>query len=370
MSDVRNDLVSVIVPTYNRAYCVTKAIDSVRSQTHVNWEIVVVDDGSTDGTESLIRSKYGTDAHIRYIYQPNSGVSAARNTGIFAAMGDYVAFLDSDDMWKPWKLEIQLACFRAFPGIGMVWTNFEAVNPAGEVVKDRYLRTMYEAYRFYPSYDDLFQRSYALTELPTFSGDRNQDARVYVGDIYCQMLRGNLVHTSTVLISRKGMQQVGAFDTNLTLSGEDYDFHFRTCKSGQVAFVDLPSTIYQLGFSDRLTQYSMQISQNFLKTVTGAIARERGTTAFSAGMVNDVLAEAHAWVAEEFFKKGNYTEVRRHALQALRHHTLQLRVILVLGLAMLPGGITRTILMAYRTCKRRWSGSTKAPPSLNLMRQP
>lgn len=370
MSTISSDFVSVVVPTYNRAYCIWKAIDSVRRQTHGNWEIIVVDDGSTDDTESVIRSRYGTDPRIRYIYQPNRGVSAARNTGICAATGDYVAFLDSDDMWTAWKLEIQLICFRAFPEVGLVWTDFEAVNPAGEVVKDRYLRTMYEAYRFFPSFAGLFQRSYSLTELEKFNERPHQDARVYVGNIYSQMLRGNLVHTSTVLLSRERIEQVGGFDVNLTLSGEDYDFHFRTCKWGDVAFVDVPSTVYQLGLSDRLTQYSMQISENFLKTVTAAIAREAGTGTFSTEMVNDVLAEAHAWVAEEFFKRGNYAEVRRHAIQALRHHNRQLRLILILSLAMLPGGVVRGMLATYRACKRRLSRYIKAPPALNLMRQP
>jgi len=370
VSTTRNDLVSVVVPTYNRAYCIWKAIDSVRRQTHGNWEVVVVDDGSTDDTESVIRSRYGTDPRIRYIYQPNRGVSAARNTGICAATGDYVAFLDSDDMWTASKLEIQLICFRAFPEVGMVWTDFEAVNPAGEVVKDRYLRTMYEAYRFFPSSEGLFQRSYSLTELGKFKERPHQDARVYVGNIYSQMLRGNLVHTSTVLISRERIEQVGGFDVNLTLSGEDYDFHFRTCKCGDVAFVDVPSTVYQLGLSDRLTQYSMQISENFLKTVTAAIAREAGTGAFSAETVNDVLAEAHAWVAEESFKRENYAEVRRHAIQAVRHHNRQLRLILILSLAMLPGGVVRRMLAAYRACKRRLSRHNKVAPALNLMRQP
>jgi len=81
-----DDLVSVIVPTFNRAYCVGRAIDSVCAQTHAHWELLLVDDGSTDNTAELIAARYGHDPRIRYIYQQNAGVSAARNAGIRASM--------------------------------------------------------------------------------------------------------------------------------------------------------------------------------------------------------------------------------------------------------------------------------------------
>ncbi len=80
-----NNLVTVIIPTYNRAYCVGRAIESVRAQTHSNWELLLVDDGSTDNTADLIAANYGSDSRIHYIQQANAGVSAARNTGISAA---------------------------------------------------------------------------------------------------------------------------------------------------------------------------------------------------------------------------------------------------------------------------------------------
>jgi glycosyltransferase involved in cell wall biosynthesis len=370
MSIPINAFVSVIIPTYNRSYCVWKAIDSVRNQTHSNWEVVVVDDGSTDDTHSVIRSRYGADVRIRYIYQTNAGVSAARNTGIRASRGNYIAFLDSDDIWKPWKLNVQLGCFRAFPEIGMAWTNFEAVNPAGDVVKSRYLTTMYEAYRFFDSFDSLFEKSCDLADLMDLTSDQDPNARVYVGNIYTQMLRGNLVHTSTVLLSKERIEKVGWFDVDLTLSGEDYDYHFRTCKWGAVAFVDIASMFYQLGFSDRLTQYSMQIAQNFLKTVTAAIERERGTATFSGGMVDEVLAEAHAWVAEELFKSGDYAPARRHALRALHHRKLQPRLFLVFALTMLPSSMTRGLLKGYRSCKHLLFPDTKTRPNMKPIRLP
>src|SRR5205814_4707411 len=102
-------LVSVILPTFNRAHCIGQAIDSALQQTYRDLEVIVVDDGSTDETHQLIKRKYGDLESVKYIFQENMGVGAARNTAIRAAKGEFIAFLDSDDIWKPWKIELQLA---------------------------------------------------------------------------------------------------------------------------------------------------------------------------------------------------------------------------------------------------------------------
>src|SRR6266849_10246474 len=116
-------LVSVILPTFNRAHCVGQAIDSALQQTHRDLEVIVVDDGSVDQTCQFMKRKYGEFRSIRYIYQENKGVAAARNTALRAAQGEFIAFLDSDDVWKPWKIELQLACMEKLPHIGMVWSD-------------------------------------------------------------------------------------------------------------------------------------------------------------------------------------------------------------------------------------------------------
>lgn len=96
--------ISVIIPTYNRAHYVSQAIDSVLAQTFTDYEILVIDDGSIDNTKEVLQSYLDK---ITYIYQENKGVSAARNTGLRLARGEWIAFLDSDDIWLPEKLEVQ-----------------------------------------------------------------------------------------------------------------------------------------------------------------------------------------------------------------------------------------------------------------------
>jgi glycosyltransferase involved in cell wall biosynthesis len=112
--------ISVIIPTYNRCWILKEALDSVLSQEYNDFEIIVVDDGSNDATAALL-SSYGD--RITSIYQKNSGVSAARNAGILMAKGNYIAFLDSDDMWLPQKLSCQIDFFRSHPEAAICQTD-------------------------------------------------------------------------------------------------------------------------------------------------------------------------------------------------------------------------------------------------------
>jgi glycosyltransferase involved in cell wall biosynthesis len=118
-------MVSVVIPTHNRKDFIGETVDSVLAQTYTDLEVIVVDDGSTDGTGDYMRSRYADDARVRYIWQENAERSAARNRGIDEARGEFVAFLDSDDLWLPKKLELQMQVMEARPKVVMVlcWTS-------------------------------------------------------------------------------------------------------------------------------------------------------------------------------------------------------------------------------------------------------
>jgi len=125
--------VSVILPTYNRAHIVSRAIQSVLDQTYQDFEIIIVDDGSSDKTKEVIQ-KF-TDRRIRYVrHQQNKGGSAARNTGIKFAKGEYIAFQDSDDEWLPQKLKIQMETFEIVPSeVGVIYTDMLRIKKDEEV---------------------------------------------------------------------------------------------------------------------------------------------------------------------------------------------------------------------------------------------
>jgi GT2 family glycosyltransferase len=347
-------VVSVLIPTYNRAYCLPRAIDSALGQTYPKVEVLVIDDGSTDETRELVDGRYGGDARVRYFHQRNAGVSAARNHGLREARGEYVAFLDSDDVWKPWKLQAQIACLGRLPAAGMIWSDMEAVDPEGRVPHPRYLRSMYHAYRFFRP-EDLYTESYPLAEVVPELAGVVAGGRLYTGTVYAQMFAGNLVHTSTAVLRRERLEKVKAFREDFR-SGEDYDFHFRTCREGPVAFLDAPTIQYQLGMDDRLTLLSGDIAVNYLKTITAALARRDPGIDLPRGRIRQILAEAHSWVGGEFAGRGDYRGARRHLARSLAYRPWQPRVLAELALCCLPGGLGGDLRGAYRglkACARR-----------------
>ena len=122
--------VSVIIPTYNRGYCISESIDSVLAQTFTDYEILVVDDGSTDDTRERLRAY---EDRVRYLWQPHGNAASARNEGLRHARGRYVAWLDSDDTWLPFKLDLQLRVLEQFPDAQIVASDFSAMDESGTV---------------------------------------------------------------------------------------------------------------------------------------------------------------------------------------------------------------------------------------------
>lgn len=128
--------VSVIIPAYNAAAWISESLDSVLRQTYADWEIIVVDDGSTDNTTEVVESYSAQDERIRLLTQAvNRGPSTARNIGMLAARGDYIAFLDADDLWLPAKLEKQVASLKTKQDVGACYTWFETVNDHRQVIQ-------------------------------------------------------------------------------------------------------------------------------------------------------------------------------------------------------------------------------------------
>jgi len=353
---VTRNLVSVIIPTYNRAYVLPRAVESVLAQTHPSVEVVLVDDGSNDGTSELVASRWGGDPRIRYVRQANAGASAARNHGIRLVEGDFAAFLDSDDEWLPWKLELQLAALAAFPKAGMVWTDMVAVGPAGETLDPRYLRHMYSAWSRFTC-EQIFEDFQTISVVaPALVHRGIEDARIWFGDIFSPMVVGNLVHTSTVLLRRERLERVGTFDEALRFAGEDYEFHLRTCRAGSVAFADVPTIRYQRGMPDRLTRpdHSIHLALNFLTTITRTVARDADRIRLPRSTVRRVFADAHSWVGQVAFERGEHTLARRHLARSLSYRPLNVGVLVRAVASCLP--------VAWASALRRLRARRRAAP--------
>jgi hypothetical protein len=207
--------VTAIIPTYNRQDLVLQAVDSVLAQTNVPSQIIVVDDGSNDGTREALTT-YGD--RIQYYFQPNQGVSVARNRGIAEARNDVIAFLDADDAWHPRKIEMQLDAFSRHPDLGLLGTKgFEWPAAIFPELPDPVPSSLERV-----TWRQLAVRSYFVT--------------------------------STVMIRRQVLARLGAFDPELRRA-EDRDLYIRVAKVFPVANLDLPLT----GFRPSAGSLSRQV---------------------------------------------------------------------------------------------------------------
>jgi glycosyltransferase involved in cell wall biosynthesis len=346
-------LVSVVTPTYNRAYCLPRAIDSVFAQSHQRLEYVLLDDGSTDDTRRLISERYGHDPRMRYFHQPNRGVTAARNAALAEVRGDYVAFIDSDDYWQPWKLELQLACMKAHPEVGMTFSDLETIDLEGRTLNPSFSRSAYDAYRWFTD-DELYPLSERLCDLaPQLAGVVGEH-RLRVGDLFSPMVMGNMINTTSAMLTRERLSRVGGFREDLTVSGEDYDFHLRTCREGPIGFLTISTAQYQQGRPDHLTnnKYRIHLATNFLKTLETTLQEDRDRITLPEWMLDTVVAEAHRWVGECHLDLGQMVEARPHLWKTLRMRPKQPRVAAYLAMAMLPAGVTAQLRAGYRAAKR------------------
>lgn len=310
-------LVSVLIPTYNRAYIVCSAIESVLAQTYRHIEVIVVDDGSTDDTRERI-ARFG-DA-VRYIYQPNAGLAAARNTGLAAARGEFIALQDSDDVWLPWKLEAQIAVMAVDRNIALSWTDLTAVNPAGQVVCERNLRTAYEVYRRI-RLEDHFDHRGTLSNVWPGCPEKLKDTVYHYGDIYSAMFLGNMVHPPTAVMRRTHVAKAGGLDATYAWTCEDYEFFWRVCAHGLAALVDAPGMLYRVEAGDQLTQPGLLVymARGNLQAIRDRLRHERKRIRLPPKTITDHLADAYLWVASEELqaKHGRWTTALLSLLKSL-----------------------------------------------------
>ncbi len=344
-------LVSIILPTYNRAYCLAAVIDTVLGQGYPDLEVIVVDDGSTDDTEAVVRARYGQDGRIRYSRQPNAGASAARNAAMAQARGEVLVFCDSDDLWLPHRLRLTMAAFGYFPEANLLWTDLSAVDPEGRVLHERYTRVCYPAWRELPM-ERLFPNSGRVTSLcPGIEGVA-EDARAWAGDIFITMLTGTLINMPTVAVRRALVERIGGFNVTMK-TGEDYDFNLRACNVGPVVFVDVPTVLYRIGAADQLTRPSLHADQarNYFRAVAPFFAGGMGARTLSPQTRRRVLAGKYRWLAESELGCGNRAAARTAYFKSIRNGGVGLRTIGQLASTLLPESLGAPLRAVYRRAK-------------------
>ncbi len=282
-------LVSVVIPTYNRADLLRHALDSVLAQTFTDFEIIVVEDGSYVAAE-VVRQH---DTRVRYVWQPNQGSATARNTGVGIAAGAWLAFLDDDDLWLPEKLERQILLTTHFPGVGMVHTDhYHLENGA-----------LHLAPRLVPR-----------AEIPS-------------GWIARALFFHNFVILSSTLVSKTAFDRLGGFDVHFP-PAEDYHFWLRLSRQHAIAFLGEPLTIYRrhpasISANDA-TMYSLDVR------ILERVLRETPPLWFEYGRqaIRDRLHDARLRCAYAHFYAHLYRVARTHFLGAWRWRPSDLKALL------------------------------------------
>lgn len=222
-----NPLVSIVIPVYNGGRFLRTALESVLAQDYQPYEIIIVDDGSSDNTAEVARSVPGA----RYYYQANQGVSAARNKGILAARGEYLAFLDADDIWAPEKLSLQVSLLRSHPEVGYCFT---------------YQKTFLEP---------------GIEQMPAWvrKDMMEKEQPGYV--------------PSSLVVRKKVFDTVGLFDPGYE-TGEDSDWFFRARDSG-IALSILPETLlYKRIHNSNLSSQVKKSHSYLLRAVKASLSRK------------------------------------------------------------------------------------------------
>jgi len=267
----------VLISTYNRLPKVKEAIDSVLKQTYRDFELWVVDDGSTDGTGELLKV-FGNK--IKYLCQVNRGVSAARNLGLKVSRGKYVAFLDSDDLWEPRKLEIQVRCMEANPQFPLCYT------------------------------DEIWIR------MGVRVNPKKKHAK-YSGWIFEKCLPLCIISPSSAIMKRTLLDEIGGFDENLPVC-EDYDFWLRVTRRYPVLFIDKKLIVKRGGHPDQLSTRSWG-NDRYRVMALEKLLRFQDLKAEEKSMVSRELVRKCHILSRGFDKRGKREEGRRYEELANRY---------------------------------------------------
>jgi glycosyltransferase involved in cell wall biosynthesis len=293
---------SLIIPTFNHARFLGAAIDSALTQTLGAVDVIVVDDGSTDETPAVLERYAG---RVRVLRQPNRGLSAARNAGLAAARGTFVAFLDADDIMAPTKLAAQLAVLERSPAIG--WT-----------------------------YCDVLMQTVATGATTRASERFGYAARALDGWLFPELIHGNFIPAIAPLVRRTALETAGGFDERLTAL-EDWDMWLRLSLIAEARYTPAVLVTYRVrpgGMSEDRARMDKSRFQ-----VLDKINRTRPVALESLGNAGRrIIADMHNWLGKEAYASGDWREARRRFAASVLTVPWQREAPWLLGKSLVQGG--------------------------------
>jgi len=221
-------MISVIVPTYNNEDYILHALYSIFEQTYREYEIIIIDDGSTDSTRDRLKSYWN---RIHYHYQENQGLAVARNVGLEMASGEYVTFLDGDDIWLPDNLMLKMKVLSRRPELGGVFSEFSVFNADG-LLHERGTKLIFPFFnRTRKDFKDIFD------DCESISANSGKHVMLYSGKIFDDLFMGNFILPSTMVFRKKYADAVGRFLPHLRTQ-QDYEYWLRFSKKHSFGFIN------------------------------------------------------------------------------------------------------------------------------------
>lgn len=317
--------ISVIIPTYNRAKYICEAIDSVLNQTFRDFEINVVDDGSTDNTKEVL-NKYGNK--IRYFYQENKGVSTARNLGLHNTQGEYIAFLDADDTWLPFKLNSQIDIITTKPDTALIFTDIESFDQYG-IVRNSLMRSQF------PQEAGTFKHKVCKLNF--------NDGTIIKSDFYKELIYGNFISTQTVLINKKYLRNEMLFDEILYIS-EDYDLWLRIAQKYQILYFNKVTARYRLT-NDSLSGDVGIRALNYRKSDGKMYEKHLKLCSNEFKfLIKNRICDSYRAAIWGYLNIHNKSEVRKLCFRSLIYNKVQLKLYIYILITFLPLSLTLFII--------------------------
>ncbi len=264
-------MVSIVIPTYNREAWLASAIDSVKQQSFRDWELVVVDDGSSDQSSEVVREL--ADSRITYVRVDHGGVSRARNLGVSLTRYPWICFLDSDDQWEPAKLQRQIETLEEFPEFRIVYTNEIWIRRGKRV-------------------------------------NQKKKHRKYGGWIYHRCLPLCIISPSSVMLHRELLDKECLFDESFPVC-EDYELWLRISARNPVLFLDEPLIIKFGGHDDQLSRSTWGLDVYRVQALTKALTSGHLTPAQQYLTQRELVTKARILVSG-FRKRSNLSEIEKY----------------------------------------------------------
>jgi glycosyltransferase involved in cell wall biosynthesis len=306
------DMVSVLIPTFNRDYILYKSLDSILAQDYPLFEIIVVDDGSSDKT-SEVMERYLREYpdKIKYIQKPNGGLVSARNEGMRHASGEFIALQDSDDIWLQGKLKNQVAIFKKHPEVVINWTQTHIVNEDGVMTHENGIDFAYNVY------NNVHFKNF-LPRVGTLEYD-GEIIPYKKGEIFTAFFLGNMVHPPVAMMRRSAIQKVGGLDQTYHYAGEDNEFFWRVSALGEGAMVEKAGMLYRYGAPDQMTKSDLHvfIALGYEKIINDRLRRyPEKFKSLGESVIQERLIAASEWVVTSEFSSlyGN----KKNGLRAYR----------------------------------------------------